>query len=139
MIAILLANLAPAIFLAGIAWYLQVVQLPLLHDGSDFPRYIAAHRLRNTLLMALPMALEIGAATLLWWNWKDLLSAILLALAVMILLVTFLCVVPGFHRLTKGFDSAIASRLLICNGFRTVGWTLRSGILLWIVARSVRI
>lgn len=139
MIGILLANLVPAVFLAGIAWYLQVAQLPLLRDAGDFSGYIEAHRLRNTLLMLPPMAVEIGAAALLWWTSKDVVSLVLLALAGAILLITFLGIVPGFDRLTGGYDAAVVKRLLICNGFRTVGWTARSVILLWIVARSIRI
>ena len=139
MIGILLANVVSAVFLAGIAWYLQVVQLPLLRDRDDFPDYIAAHRLRNSLLMSLPMAVEIGAAVLWWSNSKDVASIVLLALAGLILLITFLGIVPGFHRLTKGYEAATVKRLLICNGLRTAGWTARSVILLWIVARSNRI
>ena len=139
MIRILLANLVPAVFLAGIASYLQFVQLPLLREGNDFRGYVESHRLRNTLLMALPMTVEIAAAAFLWWNSKDAISLVLLALAGAILLITFLGIAPGFHRLTKGYDRATVSRLLLCNGFRTAGWTVRSVILLWIVARSVRI
>lgn len=139
MIGILLANLVSAVFLAGIGWYLQVVQLPLLHDRDDFPDYIATHRLRNSLLMTLPMVIEIGAAVLLWWSSKDAVSLDLLVLLGAILAMTFLGIVPGFHRLTKGYDGATVKRLLICNGLRTVGWTARSVILLWIVARSNRI
>ena len=139
MIAILLANLAPALFLAGIAWFLEIVQLPLVRDAADFPRYIRAHRFRNTLLMALPMAVELAASILLWSNWRGMAATLLLALVLAIWLATFMGVIPGFHRLTRGYDQMAVNRLIAWNGVRAVCWTARSGVLLYIVARGHRI
>ena len=139
MIALLLANLGCALFLAGIAWFLQVVQLPLLRDAADFPRYIRAHRLRNTLLMALPMAVELVSAMRLWWESGGVVATVLLVLVLVIWLATLAGVIPGFRRLVRGYDMMAVNRLIGWNGVRTVCWTARSGALLYIVARGIRI
>jgi hypothetical protein len=138
LIAILLANLGCALFLAGIAWFLQVVQLPLLRDAADFSRYIRAHRLRNTLLMALPMAVELVSAMRLWES-GGVVATVLLVLVLATWLATFAGIIPGFRRLVRGYDKMAVNRLIGWNGVRTVCWTARSGALLYIVARGIRI
>jgi hypothetical protein len=138
LIPLLLANLAPALFLAGIAWFLQVVQLPLLADREDFPRYIRAHRFRNTLLMAPPMLIELAASVNFWWASRDVAASLLIVLLAAIWLITFLAIIPGFRRLTSGYGHGKVRHLILWNGVRTACWTARSGILLYIVASGIR-
>jgi hypothetical protein len=136
---ILLANLAPALFLAGIASFLQFVQLPLLRDSADFSHYIRDHRFRNTLLMSLPMLIELIAAVLLFLQSRSAAATLLLAALLAVWLVTFLGIVPSFRRLTHGYDSITVNRLITWNGVRTLCWTARSGALLYIVAKGLRV
>jgi len=126
--AVLLANLASTLFLTGLAWSLQLVQLPILLSG-DVSR-LALHRRLNTRLMVLPMAIEFGTAA---W----------LARTMPLIIAFLLWCVVGFATLRytlihrEGF--AKMNRLTHWNWVRTLCWTARSGILLWIVAGRLRI
>lgn len=136
MTGLYLANLAPALFLAGIAWYLQIVQLPLLRDSPDFAAYVRAHRFRNTLLMALPMAVELIAAALLWIENHGTISAMLFALVVFIWFATFAGITPEFRRLTRGYEKTAVARLIAWNSVRAACWAARSVVLLYVLSRA---
>lgn len=133
MTALLAANLAPACFLAGIAWYLQVVQLPLLRDSGGFAPWIRAHRLRNTALMSVPMIVESAASVGLCLRLRDWAGGVLLAAVIAILAATFVGIVPAFRRLARGWDPRAVDRLRKWNGARTLLWTARSGALLYLL------
>jgi hypothetical protein len=135
----LLANLAPALFLAGLAWFLQIVQLPLLADRPEFGPWIREHRLRNTLLMTLPMIVELAASLLLYIDSRALPHVTSLILTLIIWFATLAGIVPGFNKLTRGYDMIAVNRLIAWNAVRTLCWTARSGILLYIIASRVRI
>lgn len=59
MTILLLINLAATLFLTGIAWSLQFVQLPMLR-----PEDASRHRRLNTRLVIFPMLVE--AITTIW-------------------------------------------------------------------------
>ena len=98
-----------------------MVQLPLLLQAGP-----AEHRRRNTMLMALPMLVELITAV-----WLGQIAA--LALVLVIWIVTFACYIPAYSRLIQG-DQVMMRRLVAWNWVRTLCWTARAGILLWIVA-----
>ncbi len=126
--AVLLANLASTLFLTGLAWSLQLVQLPILLSG-DVSR-LALHRRLNTRLMVLPMAVEFGTAAWLART-TPLIAAFLLWCVVGYATLRYSLA----HR--EGF--AKMDRLNRWNWLRTLCWTARSGILLWIVAGRLRV
>jgi hypothetical protein len=45
--------------------------------------------------------------------------------------------VPIHNQLAQGYDAGLVSRLVTTNWIRTVAWTLRSGIVLWWISRSL--
>ena len=135
--AVLRANLAATLFLTGLVWELQVVQFPLMlrAGGLDFPSYVKHQRSRNTLLMAPAMLIEL--ITGLWLladphlPHRDVLHAALLIGIIWV--VTFASIVPLHSKLIRGYDQSAVSPLIRHNWIRTVCWTLRSAILLWVV------
>jgi hypothetical protein len=133
----LLANLAATLFLAGLVWVLQVVQFPLMlrAGGLDFPNYVKEQRSRNTLLMAPAMLIEMLTGA--WLLFDDRLphretfhAALLIAV---IWMVTFASIIPIHSKLIHGFNAALVRKLVRWNWIRTACWSLRSGILLWML------
>lgn len=105
------------------AWTLQVVQLPLFRIAAR-PDFVKAHRRRNTILMAPPMLVELVGAVWLW-------QIPALALVLAIWTVTFVWYIPAYSRLAQGHTGAIR-QLTAWNWVRTLCWTVRAALLLWI-------
>lgn len=139
--SVLLVNLAATLFLTGLVWALQVVQFPLMLQagGIDFPSYVKQQRARNTLLMAPVMLIEMATAVWLLADprvpHRDAFHAMLLLLIVWI--ATFATIIPVHSKLIRGFDETLVRRLIRHNWIRTIGWTLRSAILIRIVFYAV--
>jgi hypothetical protein len=82
------------------------------------------------------MLLEAATAMLLFWirpigvsTWQ---LSVGLALLAIIWLSTALVQVPCHGLLEKGFDAAIHRRLVTTNWTRTVAWSLRGLLALWL-------
>ena len=110
-------------------WVLQVVQLPLLRriGPGEFAEYARGHRRRNTMLMALPMAVELATAIWLW-------IVVPLVLLAVIWIVTFVWYVPHYARLTRGYNAHTVRCLIGWNWVRTICWSARAAILLWLAS-----
>jgi L-asparagine transporter-like permease len=65
----------------------------------------------------------------------SMLANVALALTLIVWIATFALQVPCHNRLGKGFDEAVHMRLVRTNWLRTVGWTLRSGVLVALLLR----
>lgn len=133
--ALLLANLTSTLFLTGVAWVLQVVHFPLLRIDRA-----ASSRARNTALMSGPMLIEL--LTSVWLlialpAGRGLVFAAVLVAVIWI--TTFARIVPLHARLIRGRDQSTIGALLRWNWIRTAGWTVRSVIIIWIVARRLGI
>jgi hypothetical protein len=117
--ALFVAHLAVTLFMTGVIWFVQIVHYPLFRcvGNSEFARYEAAH-------------IFWISDGILWLN-LALLSAIWLSTAFL--------QGPCHQRLRQGFDAATHHRLVVTNWLRTVCWTVRSGLLLWLAAKLVRV
>jgi hypothetical protein len=138
---ILLANLAAALFLTGLAWSLQLVQLPILLQG-DYPglvRQLALHRRLNSRLMVLPMSVEFVTAVGLLFSPVQR-GAFLCALALWLPIgYATVWYMLGHHKLKRGYNQPAMDRLKRANWVRTVCWTARSVILLCTLTARLRI
>jgi hypothetical protein len=126
---ILIPNLAATLFLTGLAWFLQTVQLPLLAHlrEADFAESIRLQRRRNTILMAPAMLIELVTTVAITGALRpDWLTVSAAALVAVIWIVTFLFIAPINARLTKGFDARALQSLIRVNWIRTIAWTLRA-------------
>jgi hypothetical protein len=124
------------LFLTGVVWVLQVVQLPLFLKVHDLA-VIVEHRRRNSMLMSLPMLVELITAVWLCWVRSGVVVLTALVLLGVIWVVTFAWYMPQYQRLTNGYDEAIVRRLIAGNWVRSVIWTLRSAIMLYIVGQAL--
>jgi hypothetical protein len=141
--ALLLTNTATSLYMTGLIWFVQVVHYPLFERVGEggFAEYEAWHTRLTTCVVGPPMLLETATSFLLVlfipksdvaiWLWIGL------ALQAAIWLSTLLLQVPCHQKLAGGFNVEVHRRLVLSNWIRTALWTLRSGILLFLVARFV--
>ncbi len=133
---LLLGCLALSLYLTGLIWTIQIVHYPLfaLVGDTAFPAYHAAHNVRITAIVMVPMLLELVGAFAMafvvppgvppWVGWLGL------ALVLVIWGDTALVQVPQHNALASMPSRDIIAALVTGNWLRTLAWTARSLILL---------
>jgi hypothetical protein len=141
--ALLLAQLATTLPLAGLIWTIQVVHYPLFArvGAPGFAAYHAEHAARITWLVGPLMLVELGAA-LAWFRWPieraPTWYAPAMAALVGVAWVTTACgSVPAHAQLELAFDRGAYDRLVASNWARTAAWSLRAALLLWLTSREL--
>lgn len=141
---LVLGNLLGTLAMFGVIWIVQLVHYPLFAGvGSDgFVAYEAAHQTRITWIVFPAMVLELGTAVALVWLRPDAVPPwmvwIGLGLVGVVWLSTAFVQVPLHTALSAGFDAHAHARLVTTNWVRTVAWTLRAGLVLWLTALLMR-
>ncbi len=139
-----LLQLFATVFMTGVIWVIQVVHYPLfaLVGPENYTQYQHEHERRITWIVGPVMLLELATAVLLVAYPPARMSRSLfivnLSLLVLIWLSTAFLQVPQHQRLEAGFDAAVHAALVASNWFRTVGWSVRSAILFFMLTRSLR-
>ena len=136
---LLAAQAAATLVMVGVIWMCQVAHYPLFADiGSAMPRYQERNVRLTTRVVGLPMLVEAATViALLIWRpaeiplWTALLGA---ALLVVIWAATVLFSVPMHGRLGQGYDVAAHRRLVTTNWIRTLAWSARGVLVLWMLA-----
>jgi hypothetical protein len=135
----LLLHAAATWFMVGLIWMVQLVHYPLFGQvGEDkFAAYARQHTRAISWLVGPPMLIELACALLLvlwpplggaWAAWGGL------GLLALIWLSTALFQVPAHTRLQQGFDPLLHRGLVQSNWLRTVGWSLRGLLAMWMLA-----
>lgn len=141
---LLLAQAAATLFMVGLIWMVQIVHYPLFDrvERADFPRFEADHQRLTTWVVAPPMLVELLTALYLLWQrpaevpaWTAWLGC---ALVVLLWLATIFAQVPQHNILAQGFDETAYRSLVGSNWLRTVAWSLRGVLVLWMVGRVMR-
>lgn len=123
----------------GVILIVQVVHYPLfdLVGSGTYPAYQAAHMRRITWIVLPAMTLELATAVWLVWDPLPALPAWQawagLTLVGVIWASTGLLQVPLHDTLTQRFDAEAHRRLVHTNWIRTLAWTLRAGLVLWML------
>lgn len=139
---VFLVHLGSTFYMLGLIWFVQVVHYPLFVSvGSpEFPAYEQRHRAMTTWVVAPPMLIEGATAVLLIWlrptsvgDWSVWFGLALLGVC---WLSTAFIQVPCHISMSQVFDSVIHRRLVTTNWLRTAAWSLRGGLILWIVWTS---
>ena len=140
ILTLLLTHAAATLYMTGLIWFVQIVHYPLAGQVGDtvFSAYQAGHMSRTAWVVIPPMLTELACAGLLvvarpegvpaWSVW---LGAALLAL---IWGSTALFQAPTHSALLTGPDPAKLSFLVTSNWLRTVGWSLRGGLAVAMIA-----
>lgn len=139
--AVFLLHLLSTLVMVGVIWIVQVVHYPLFAGvgGAGWAAYEAGHQSRITLVVGPTMLVEL--ATAVWLvvarpaavpAWAALLGAALVGL---IWASTAFVQVPLHSALGGTFDPDAHARLVATNWARTVLWTVRGGLVLWLTSR----
>jgi hypothetical protein len=120
-------HLFASIWMTAIIWYVQLVHYPSFNaiDSKYFCEFHAQHSRRTTLLVLVPMLVELLSATSLVWISASGASLALGALTLLTWTLTFLISVPLHNRLASGKDQEAIRRLIQSNWPRTLTWTLK--------------
>jgi len=144
VISLLIATqFAATCFLVGLCWLIQQVNYPLMGRVSHaaFAEYERAHVERIFPVVAPLMLIELASGMLLpilgGEAFRSPVYLIALGLIGLIWQSTFLVQVPLHKRLERQFDAIDHARLIRSNWIRTMAWSLRGGLLLWIVAGAL--
>lgn len=140
---VLLLNIASVLYMCGVIWTVQLVHYPLMArvGGAEFSRYHASHTSLMTLVVLLPMVVELGTSGLLALGAVPLpgvprgLLWLGFALAVATWAVTFFVSVPLHGRLSSGFDASAHRALVQTNWLRTIAWSAHGLVVLEIARR----
>lgn len=137
---ILLIHAAATLFMTGLIWFVQVVHYPLMaRVGADgFQDYEAHHQRLTTRVVGPAMFIELGCAV---WLVVDpvpglpgWMAYVGLALLAVIWLSTVCLQVPRHKELERGFNIKAHRRLVNSNWLRTVAWSSRVVLALWMIA-----
>ena len=136
---VLLLQAAATLFMTGVIWFVQVVHYPLMArvGASGFPGYEASHARLTGYVVIGPMVVELVCAVFLVWQRPPFVSkpmaVIGAALVIVIWLSTFLLQVPQHDKLHHAFSTEAQSRLVSTNWIRTIGWTVRAVLVLFML------
>ncbi len=138
---VLLLHLAATLFMTGVIWFVQVVHYPLFSriGNETFAVYESMHATLTTLVVFPAMMLELLSAALLLLNHKEdwrLWAGLFLLLVIWGS--TMFVQVPKHGELSTGFNAAVHASLVATNWIRTVAWSIRSLLVLWVVAEMIK-
>ena len=143
MTLVLLLHAASTLWMTGLIWFVQIVHYPLFSlVGTDgFATYEHAHTTRTTLVVGPPMLLELATTAALIAMTTDAVPRAAAwsgaALLAVIWLSTALLQVPQHSLLSLGFDHRAYELLVHSNWIRTIGWSLRAALALWMLWRLI--
>lgn len=135
MTLILILHTASTLAMTGLIWFVQLVHYPLFPYAAagDFHAFAADHQRRTGWVVIPLMLTEAGTATLLLVSSGSVVVWIGWGLLVVVWLSTAFLQVPCHQRLAEAFDADTARRLVSTNWWRTIGWTGRACIALWLL------
>ncbi len=140
---LLLAHLAATLFMVGLIWFVQIVHYPLFSrvGKEKFSLYSEAHSRLTSYVVGPPMLLEARTVLLLVFRRPEGVPLYLalagLALVAAIWLSTALLQVPRHTTLGSGFDGSAWNSLVRTNWIRTLSWSARGIVVLWMAALAL--
>jgi len=141
MKAVILLHVVSTLLMVGIIWFIQIVHYPLFNriGGDVFMAYEAAHTTLVTWVVMPLMLVELVTALLLAVQPISGISPIVfwlgLILVTAIWLSTLFLQVPQHSRLSLGFDETAYRALVTSNWIRTIAWSLRGLLVIFILAK----
>jgi len=130
---------AVTFFMVGLIWFVQIVHYPLMGCVvGNFAAYEAKHTQRTGWIVGPVMTLEAITAGVLTYSPPPGVAPQVtwfgLGLVLIIFASTVLVQVPCHRQLTLAFDAHVHRRLVSSNWIRTIAWTARGAVALWISA-----
>ncbi len=141
---IFLAHLGTTLYLVGLIWIVQSLVYPSmgLVGANGYAAYHNLHTSRITPVVAPAMIIEL--ATAIYFAYAPLENIDYryfwggLALVLIIWASTFFVQVPLHEKLAVSFDADVQNRLVWTNWIRTIAWTLRGILVLWMIWMKIK-
>ena len=137
--AILTANIASTLYMTGLIWFVQVVHYPLMATvpRSSFTDYCISHQHKTAWVVGPIMLIEAMTSFLLIGLHPPGTQPIVVTagclLIVFIFFRTGFVQMPQHRRLANEYDRDICRDLVESNWWRTVAWTMRAAIVLYLL------
>lgn len=132
-----LLSLSSCLLMTGLIWLIQIVHYPYFRFVSE-DRFVEAHHFHSNRIswIVLPiMLLELISSCFLLATAGAVIplttNILSFALLIGIWTSTFALQVPLHNRLGQAKDLESLQKLVVSNWLRTIGWSLRSAILLY--------
>ncbi len=133
---IFLINTFCTFFMTGLIWFVQLVHYPSFRflNEENFAKFHKHHSVRTGIIVMPVMSIELATSGVLVWTegWLTL-NAFGFYLVVLIWLSTFLLSVPKHNALKHGKVDSLIDGLVNTNWFRTILWSIKSGLSLWVL------
>ncbi|MEP6900736.1 MAG: hypothetical protein ABJA66_03240 [Actinomycetota bacterium] len=135
-------QIASTLFLTGVIWIIQIVQYPFFSYVSpeNFTKYHDDYRFWITPIVAPPMLIELFTSIFLLFyppaNIDSKLFWLGLGLTLIVWASTFFLQVPLHEKLAAGFDANAHLALVNTNWIRTICWSLRGILMIYIVWKT---
>ena len=140
MAYVLLVHAGATLFMVGVIWFVQIVHYPLFgRVGKEgFADYSRAHARLTGLVVGPPMLVEAATAVALVARTPQGIPFYLPVLGLVLLAVVWLSTAllqsPQHTTLGGGFVPASHRFLVASNWLRTVCWTARGVLVLWMIS-----
>lgn len=133
---IFLINTFCTFFMTGLIWYVQLVHYPSFRflNEENFQKFHKHHSVRTGIIVMPFMSIELSTSGVLAWmeGWTTL-NTFGFYLVILIWLSTFFLSVPKHNALKHGKVDSLIDGLVKTNWFRTVLWSIKSGLSFWVL------
>jgi len=122
--------------LMGLIWIVQLVHYPSFRF-IDEHRFEAFHKFHSKYVSFIVVPFMIAEFVSAAWltirpESRDLLQIIMLGLVLVVWCSTFFLQVPIHNQLKNGKDDVLIKKLVAGNWLRTVAWTIKACLVVWI-------
>ena len=120
--------------MVGIIWVIQLLHYPAFHfiKESDYVEFQHFHMQRISFIVVPVMVLELFSAFMLVYYIQSNLLILCLIILLFIWLITFIFFTKLHQSLLDGYDKTIVDKLVRINWSRTILWSIRLIILIYI-------
>ena len=120
--------------MVGIIWVIQLLHYPAFHfiKESDYVEFQHFHMQRISFIVVPVMILELFSAFMLVYYLRSNLLILCLIILLFIWLITFVFFTKLHQSLLDGYNKTVVDKLVKINWSRTILWSLRLIILIYI-------
>jgi hypothetical protein len=137
-------QLFTSFYMMGIIWLVQIIHYPLfkLVGPENWSKYHSQHIKLTSMVIAGPMILELLSLAILFYLSPSYLNNNLMITSALLLIIiwvtTFFVSVPAHNQLAIKFNEKSWKKLVQTNWIRTISWTLKSFILLYLLNLNLK-
>lgn len=131
-----LLNFASSFFLCGLIWIIQILHYPFFArlDRKKYSDHQQKHMFTISFLVIPIMLIELITSILLVMQPTDFRFEFIIGLILVITVwaSTFFLQMPIHQKLLQGYNKGTIQKLVSTNWIRTIGWTLKSILTLYV-------